>query len=351
MENVNSLQEFMGVKAMAEKGLDRVPHRFIRSLEERPKVSQDIVYEENENMPVIDLQEQVHDSPSCLSANLVEAIGRACHEWGCFQVVNHGTAPSSMDEMIEAAREFFELPEEQKTRYSSLDTMSSFRYASSFNLQKDKVLSWRDFIRYSCHPLEDVISLWPSSPPTFRKASVNFCTQIHRVLRKLCAAISQSLGLPENYIEQEFTDYSQIMVCNYYPKCPEPESTLGVGSHTDPGWITALMQDDVIGLQVLHRDRWVTVKPLPHALVVNVGDVLQILSNGLYKSVEHRATVNGSVERISVVTTYGPSLNTIIRPAPELLLKGCQPAYGQIVYKEYMEKILSGSLEDKRKFN
>ncbi|GLJ48854.1 hypothetical protein SUGI_1030300 [Cryptomeria japonica] len=137
------------------------------------------------------------------------------------------------------------------------------------------------------------------------------------------------------------------MVCNYHPKCPEPESTLGVGSHTDPGWITALMQDDVTDLQVPYEDRWVTVKPIPHVSVINLGDVLQILSNGLYKSVEHRATVNGSADRISVVTTYGPSLNTIIRPAPELLLKGCQPAYGEVVYKEYMEMILSGSLEDK----
>ncbi|XP_057869196.1 feruloyl CoA ortho-hydroxylase F6H1-3 [Cryptomeria japonica] len=137
------------------------------------------------------------------------------------------------------------------------------------------------------------------------------------------------------------------MVCNYYPKCPEPECTLGVGSHTDPGWITALMQDDVTGLQVLHEDRWVTVKPIPHALVINPGDVLQILSNGKYKSAEHRATVSGSSDRISVGTTYGPSLNTIIRPAPELLLKGCKPVYREIVYKEYMEMILSGSLEDK----
>ncbi|XP_057869197.1 protein DMR6-LIKE OXYGENASE 2-like [Cryptomeria japonica] len=138
MENVNFLQEFMGVKAMVEKGLDRVPHGFIRSLQERPKDSQD---EEHENIPVIDLQEQV---------------------------VNHGIAPSSMNEMMEAAREFFELPDEQKMKYFTLDTMSKFRYASSFNLQKDKILSWRDFILYSCHPLDDAISQWPSSPPTFR---------------------------------------------------------------------------------------------------------------------------------------------------------------------------------------
>ncbi|GLJ48855.1 hypothetical protein SUGI_1030320 [Cryptomeria japonica] len=168
MENANSIQEFMGVKVMVEKGLDRFPHHIIRSFKEDPKVLQGIEDEQHENIPVIDLQEQVHDSPFGLSANLVEAIGRACHEWGCFQVINHGIAPSSMNEMMEAARQFFELPEEQKTKYFTLDTMSSFCYASSFNMQKDKVLSWRDFIRYSCHPLDDVISHWPSSPPTFR---------------------------------------------------------------------------------------------------------------------------------------------------------------------------------------
>ncbi|GLJ48853.1 hypothetical protein SUGI_1030290 [Cryptomeria japonica] len=69
---------------------------------------------------------------------------------------------------MEAAREFFELPEEWKMKYFTLDTMSNFRYAWSFNLQKDKVISWRNFSRYSCLPLDDAISLWPSSPPAFR---------------------------------------------------------------------------------------------------------------------------------------------------------------------------------------
>eukprot|EP01018_Ginkgo_biloba_P036152 Gb_28298 [translate_table: standard] len=348
--------EFIGVKALVEKGLVRLPKEFIRPIDDHEILVAAAAEEENNNnnnIMSININIKVHEIPvidfgAGDQSQVVEAIGRACSEWGCFQVVNHGIPEITMEKMMQAAREFFALPEEEKMIYFSAETSSKVRYASSFNSKKDKILSWRDFIRYSCHPLNQVISLWPRNPPTFREASMNYCTQMHELLERLLGVITQSLGLSESYIKNQYGDYSQVMVCNYYPACPDPKSTLGVGRHTDPGWITALMQDDVGGLQVLHGGHWVLAKPIPNALVVNLGDALQILSNGKYKSAEHRGIVNGSRDRLSVVATYGPSLDNILRPASQLVDDLHPAVYRECLYEEYMRNILSGSLDEKR---
>eukprot|EP01018_Ginkgo_biloba_P036148 Gb_34108 [translate_table: standard] len=338
--------EFIGVKALVEKGLVRLPKEFIRPLEERPIDDHELApaageeeFEDNNNNNIMSLKINinVHEIP---------AIDFGAGDQS--QVVNHGIPETTMEKMMQAAREFFALPEGEKMIYFSAETSSKVRYALSFNSKRDKILSWRDFIRYSCHPLNQVISLWPCNPPTFREASMNYCTQMHELLKRVLSVITQSLGLSESYIENQYGDYSQVMVCNYYPACPDPKSTLGVGRHTDPGWITALMQDDVGGLQVLHGGHWVLAKPIPNALVINLGDALQILSNGKYKSAEHRGIVNGSRDRLSVGTTYGPSLDNILRPASPLVDDFHPAVYRECLYEEHMRKILSGSLEEKR---
>eukprot|EP01018_Ginkgo_biloba_P039475 Gb_17397 [translate_table: standard] len=304
--------EFKGVKALVDVGLPRLPDAFVRPADERPN-----------------------------AAPLSHSSG--------IPVVNHGIDSSVMLRMMEAARDFFALPAEEKMIYWEEGPSSTVRYGSSFNVKEDKILNRRDFLRFSCHPLDDVVSLWPTKPQTFVEAAAEYSRQMSSLMaRVLFGAITQSLGLSSDYMEQKFEDYSHYMVCNYYPCCPEPESTLGVGRHTDPGWISVLMQEQVAGLQVLKDGQWVLVEPTPNAFVVNLGDMFQIMSNGRCKSVEHRAVVHGKRDRISVVSTYGPSMDTLISPAPELADDNENFAmYNECVYGEYLHKILSGSLDGK----
>ena len=102
---------------------------------------------------------------------------------------------------------------------------------------------------------------------------------------RLLKLMSINLGLEEEFLLKTFGGDKEIGAClrvNYYPKCPQPDLTLGLSPHSDPGGITILLpdDDDVSGLQVRKGDDWITVKPVPNALIINLGDQIQVsLSN------------------------------------------------------------------------
>lgn len=89
--------------------------------------------------------------------------------------------------------------------------------------------------------------------------------------------ISEALGLQPNHLQDLGCGEGMLLVGHYYPPCPQPELTQGLYKHTDRVFITALLQDQVGGLQVLHDDRWIDVKPIPNALIVNLGDMMQVI--------------------------------------------------------------------------
>lgn len=96
---------------------------------------------------------------------------------------------------------------------------------------------------------------------------------------RLLKLLSLNLGLEEGYLQNAFggEDVGACLRVNFYPKCPQPELTLGLSSHSDPGGLTLLLPDDeVSGLQVRKDDMWITVKPARHAIIVNVGDQVQV---------------------------------------------------------------------------
>jgi len=108
-----------------------------------------------------------------------------------------------------------------------------------------------------------------------------YASELMNLSEVLLKAMSSTLGLDEDYLHMAFggsKGISASMRVNYYPKCPEPELTLGLSSHSDPGGITLLLVDEnVKGTQVRKGNTWVTVQPIPGAFVVNVGDQIQVI--------------------------------------------------------------------------
>lgn len=129
---------------------------------------------------------------------------------------------------------------------------------------------------------------------------------------------------------------------NYYPPCPNPDLTAGIGRHSDVSTITVLLQDETGGLYVRGEgDSWIHVAPIDGALVINIGDVLQIMSNDLYKSIEHKAVANRNRSRISIPLFLIPGPDALIEPLPQVLVNGDKPLYKQVVYSDYFKLFFS----------
>uniref|UniRef100_A0A6N2LS22 Fe2OG dioxygenase domain-containing protein n=2 Tax=Salix viminalis TaxID=40686 RepID=A0A6N2LS22_SALVM len=341
------LDEFQkGVKHLCERGITKVPRKYILPALERPVLTKkdDAT---SFKLPVIDFDQL--QGPNRVHA--LKSLSKACEEYGFFQLVNHGIACQSIVDMIEAGRKFFELSFEERSKYMSKDLRAPVRYGTSFNQNKDRVFCWRDFLKLDCHPLSDVLPYWPSSPTELRQAAVNYSEKTRFLYLMIVEAILESLGLVEATKDndendsddhmKEFRDGSQLLVVNCYPSCPEPDLTLGIPPHSDYGFLTLLLQDEVKGLQIQHETRWVTVEPVPNSFVINVGDHLEIFSNGRYKSVLHRVLVNSLKSRISIASLHSLPFESMIRPSPKLINDANPRRYKDTDFASFIEYIAS----------
>ncbi|KAK4750065.1 hypothetical protein SAY87_027514 [Trapa incisa] len=350
-DNDESLYQ-KGVRHLCEKPISKVPGKYILPIEERP-----LPTKPNSgrapliSLPVVDFSELM--SPSGRSATLV-SLAKACENYGFFQLVNHGIPSGVIAGMIDGSTRFFEQPYEERAKYMSSDMTSPVRCGTSFNQSKDRVFCWRDFLKLTCRPMAQVLPHWPHSPADFREVASTYAQETNRLFLELMEAVLQSLGLKPRPLEGEggsimkqFEEGSQLMVVNCYPPCPEPDLTLGMPPHSDYGFLTLLLQDQVQGLQIQHREDWVTVEPIHGSFIVNVGDHLEIFSNGRYKSVLHRVLVNATRSRMSVATLHSLPYSCTIRPPPELVDEANPRRYMDTDFASFLKYI--SSCEPKKK--
>ncbi|KAG8385359.1 hypothetical protein BUALT_Bualt03G0034900 [Buddleja alternifolia] len=144
-----------------------------------------------------------------------------------------------------------------------------------------------------------------------------------------------------------FENGMQSMRMNYYPACPEPDKVIGLTPHSDASGITILLQlNGVEGFQVKKDGIWIPLKSLPDAFVVNLGDIIEILSNGLYKSIEHRAVVNSEKERTSIAMFFNPKFEAQVGPSPSLLINQ-KPLFRHMKLEHYVKDFFSRKLNGK----
>ncbi|CAK9187756.1 unnamed protein product, partial [Ilex paraguariensis] len=170
--------------------------------------------------------------------------------------------------------------------------------------------------------------------------ALEFVKKSELVIRRLLEVLMKRLNVKEiDKTKELLLMGSKRINLNYYPKCPNPNLTVGVGRHSDVSALTLLLQDDIGGLYVRKMDgnSWIHVPPISESLVINVGDALQIMSNGRYKSIEHRVTANGSKNRVSVPIFVNPRPFDVIGPLLEVLENGEKPMYKQVLYSDYVK--------------
>lgn len=336
---MNKLQDWpepiVRVQSLSDSGIPLIPERYVKPILQRPSVNP--TTSNDVNIPVIDLARLYGDDHS-LRATILDQISIACREWGFFQVINHGVSPQLMDRAREVWRQFFHSPMEVKQAYAN--TPKTYEgYGSRLGVEKGAILDWSDyyFLHYLPLPLKDY-NKWPAITADCRAVLDEYGKQLVELCGKLMKVLSINLGLGEEQLQNAFggENIGACLRVNFYPKCPQPDLTLGLSSHSDPGGMTLLLPDsNVPGLQVRKDGNWITVKPVPHAFIVNIGDQIQVLSNATCKSVEHRVMVNSSDERLSLAFFYNPRSDIPIEPLKELVAPDRPPLYPSMTFDEY----------------
>ncbi|URE22637.1 2OG-Fe(II) oxygenase superfamily [Musa troglodytarum] len=342
------------VRVQSLADAEAIPERYIKPPSERPNLNPGTAMAAGETvcLPVVDLG-GLRGGAAERQATM-RAVSDACREWGFFQAVNHGVSPALTAAVREAWRQFFHLPMAEKQAYANSPTTFE-GYGSRLGVKKGAILDWGDYFFLQLLPQSiKNYDKWPTLPASLRETTEAYGEELVKLCGVIKEVLSLTLGMDEGFLHRGFGEPGACLRVNFYPKCPQPELTLGLSPHSDPGGMTVLLTDEhVKGLQVRKGDDWITVQPIPDALIVNIGDqiqvklflkeknresrssMMQVLTNATYKSVEHRVMVNPTAERLSLAFFYNPDDDLPVEPAAELVTPTSPPAYKAMTFKEY----------------
>ncbi|KNA03708.1 hypothetical protein SOVF_206490 [Spinacia oleracea] len=320
------------VQELIKSADKEVPERYIYQL---PNRSDDNHFEiEYMDSSVIDLS--LLSASSSSQHEELRKLRSVLSSWGCLQLINHGLSSSLLDQIRQVGKEFFDLPLEVKQKHSR--TLDSFEGYGDDTVSEGQSYNWNDRLHLKVHPLDHRnFRLWPEYLPNFRGTLEEYTMELRRVLKTILEAIAKSLELDENIFLRECGGEESINMFtrfNYYPPCSDPSHVLGLKPHSDGSVITILLQDkQVEGLQVEKDKQWFKVPIVPDALFINIGDQLEIMSNGILKSVVHKVVIDKENKRTSVATVSIPHSDKEIGPFGELIDKEIGP-FGELIDKE-----------------
>nr|AUM57447.1 flavonol synthase [Camellia fraterna] len=328
------VERVQAIAASLSKCMVSIPAEYIRSETVQPAIT--TVKGKLLEVPVIDLGGG--DSDEERVVRMVEEAGR---EWGIYQVVNHGIPDELISKLQRVGKEFFELPQEEKEVYAKdAESKSIEGYGSKLQKEVEGKKGWVDHLFHKIWPPSAInYHFWPKNPPTYREANEEYAEQMRGVEEKLFKWLSLGIGLEGDEFNKKLggDELVYLMKINYYPPCPRPDLALGVVAHTDMCALTILVPNEVPGLQVFKDDHWYDVKYIPNALIVHIGDQIEILSNGKYKAVFHRSTVNKDTTRMSWPVFLEPPEDLEVGPHPKLVNDDDNPPkFKTKKYKDYV---------------
>ena len=303
------------------------------------------------HIPVIDIS-RLDDDPRTL-----RQIHEACRDWGFFQIVGHDVPADLLHAMHAGMRAFFSLPDDAKRAIERTATNSW----GFFDRELTKnTRDWKQIFDVGPDetdgPLAGSVAQWPRDLPGFKGTIEAFYAACEALSFRMLGAISRCLQMPSTHLDAAFAPrHSSFLRLNYYPICDAPAAPetplggagqFGINHHTDSGAVTILLQDDQPGLQVYRRNTWTLVEPNPDALVVNIGDVVQVWSNDRYPAALHRVIANSTTERYSAPFFFNPAPNADYAPLPSVLSESEPAHYRPINWGEFRASRTAGDYAD-----
>jgi isopenicillin N synthase-like dioxygenase len=296
-------------------------------------------------------------------ASMRQVLDRACREWGFFHLTGDAIDRQLTKRMYAAMHSFFALPLSRK-RIVERTADNPWGYYDR-ELTKN-VRDWKEIFDVGpgipTEGLPGTQAQWPEETglyplQDFRSTLLDFSAACEGVALRLLQAISENLGMPAQYLDGCFdVAHTSFLRLNFYPPCPNPvpadahglpqRGHLGISPHTDSGALTVLLQDMQPGLQVLRGDRWHLIQPREAALVINIGDIVQVWSNDLYRAPLHRVLGNTSVPRYSAPYFYNPSYDTVYAPLAGVCDVAHPPLYRPISWREFRAARAAGDYAD-----
>ena len=298
-------------------------------------------------LPVIDISHTGRDATRC-------EIDAACRDWGFFQAVGHGIPARTTAALKREMRAFFAQPLDAKRAI-----LRSAQNPWGFYDQEltRRTRDWKQVYDYGPPDGTAIAPQWPRALPGFRAAIEAFYAACDAVALRLLHVVAFNLGVPATTLDSAFRPaHTSYLRLNYYPRCPRPERPvdsvvakngyLGVNHHTDSGALTLLLQDDQPGLEVLHDGAWHLVEPRSDALVVNIGDIVQVWSNDRYRAALHRGLAAADAERFSAPFFFNPAYSAAYAPLPSTVDVRHPPNYRPILWQEFRARRAAGDYAD-----
>lgn len=281
------------------------------------------------SLPVIDMSPLLADDKDGVA--VAKQIARACRELGFFYVIGHAVRAETLADLDAASRRFFALPEAEKMKIAMDRGGRAWR--GYFPLGGE-LTSGKPDLKQGLYFGEDLgpndprvqagwplhgANLFPDAVPELRPAVHAFMAEATQTAHALVQGIALSLDLEIDYFRRRYTDRPTILfrIFEYPPASTAEEAGWGVGEHTDYGLLTLLAQDECGGLDVKTPRGWIEATPIDGALVCNLGDMLDRLTGGFYRSTPHRVRNVSGKSRLSFPFFFDPAFDAEIEPLPE----------------------------------
>ncbi|KAL1823425.1 hypothetical protein DCAR_0311314 [Daucus carota subsp. sativus] len=281
-------------------------------------------------LPLVDLGRLSSGHPVWRKECEKEII-EAAKEWGFFQVVNHGICKEMLVNLQQEQVKLFRQPFHQKANQNPSNSPSGFYRWGNLAATSRAQFSWSEAFHIPVSSVSDFRTLNHLSSTVEEYTEV-----VSKLTTKIAEILADNMGICsyKTFLEDKVVPSSCYLRMNRYPPCPKSYSkACGLVSHTDTSYLTVLHQDKIGGLQLMKDGAWICVNPNPDALVVNIGDLFEAWSNGLYKSVRHRVVANGEFERFSVAYFSCPTRDTVVSSCS-------QPSiYRDFSFEEFKQQI------------